>query len=133
MIASTWRSLAECQYFCRVRDALVAVGEADLAEKLHAPFDHMPAVELREHFSAAGFENVQVDHHTLEFTVPGGIAQAIATAWSTVVGTELAAMPEGKQAGLRAALAGMLRELSNDGRTMGKTVSNVLTATRPTR
>jgi ubiquinone/menaquinone biosynthesis C-methylase UbiE len=130
VIAACWRSLAECEYFCRVRDALVAMGRTEPAEKLHTPFDHLPADELRGHFVAAGFAEVRVEPQALPATFAGGLPQAVATAWSTVVGPELEGMTAKEQDRFRMILTEMLRELSEDGRTVVGTVANVLTAAR---
>ncbi len=131
VMAATWRSLAECDYFLGVRNALACIGEPDLAARMHIPFNRMPADELLGHFSRAGFEEVQVGRKQLVFTFPGGMVQALATARATVAGPEIEKMPDEKQAAFDAALKGQLRKLTCDGHSMGRMVSNLLTAVHP--
>jgi len=130
VIAATWSSLADCDYFRAVHDACEAIGEPALAAKFHVPFDGLSAAELAEHFAAAGFAEVHVQRRQRAYTFKGGMEQAVATAWSTVAGPQLARLAETRQQAFRDALAGRLRMLTCDGCTMGRTAANVPTATR---
>lgn len=130
VIVTTWKSLPECDYFHAVHLALVDIGKPDLAAKIQVPFDHLPAAELNRHFSAAGFVDVRVERRQRVHTFAGGMEQAIATARSTVVGPDLAAMAAEGRAAFREALAGRLRMLTCDGQAMGRMTANMLTARR---
>ncbi|MGI9610871.1 MAG: class I SAM-dependent methyltransferase [Acidimicrobiia bacterium] len=130
-IATTWRPVAECEFFGILCDALVTIGEAELAATMRVPFDHMPAAELGGHFVEAGFESVAVDRHTLDFVLERGPEQALEVAYSTPIGPQLAELSEDLQAGFREALVEFAKELSDDGVTMGRMVSNVVRAKRP--
>ena len=130
-MAATWRPVAECEFFGIVCDALVTIGETELAETMRVPFDLMPAGELAQHFSDAGFEEVAVDRRALEFVLERGVEQVLEVAYSTPIGPRLAELSEDLQAGFREALSEFATELSDDGVTMGQMVSNVLRARRP--
>jgi SAM-dependent methyltransferase len=127
-LIASWTSLADCEYFAAIRDAVAVIGEPALAERMRVPFDFLPADELYDHFARAGFQDVQVVRRELAYELEGGLEQALATARSTVVGQEIEKMPAAKRAEFRDRLLGLLHELSDDGRTVGRTVSNVLRA-----
>ena len=61
----------------------------------------------------------------------GGVPHAVEVAYSTPIGPKLRALPEVRQDQFRKALAERLHELSDDGTTMGRMVSNVVSAEKP--
>jgi ubiquinone/menaquinone biosynthesis C-methylase UbiE len=130
-VAATWRPVAECEFFGIICDALVTIGEMELAETMRVPFDRMPASDLGRHFTEAGFEGVTVYRQSLDFVLERGVEQVSEVAYSTPIGPRLAELSEDLQAGFREALVEFATELSGDGVTMGRMVSNVLRARRP--
>jgi len=131
VIVSTWRPVEECEFFGSICDALHTVGEDELSDMMRIPFDSMPESELSLHFEAAGFDDVRVRQHQLALTVSEGVSHAVNVAYSTPIGPKLRALTENKQAQFRKAFKEQLDELSSDGQTMGRMVSNVLSAEKP--
>jgi ubiquinone/menaquinone biosynthesis C-methylase UbiE len=133
VVASTWRPVAECDFFGAICHALESIGEHETSEMMRIPFDHMPESELRACFEAAGFMSIRLRQQRQELVMEGGVAHAIRVAYSTPIGPKLRAMPEGRQTRFRDTLAELLSELSDDGTTMGEMVSSELYAQKATR
>lgn len=131
-VVSTWETVEECEYFGAICGALETLGEPGLAEKMRAPFDFMPAEELADHFHGAGFVQVDIGRRGLPFTFQGGMDQALAMAFATPIKPELDAMSPGRRDEFARELKDRLFALTCDGHTMGRMVSNVLTAVKPT-
>jgi len=131
VVVSTWRPVAECEFFGCICDALDAVGEEELSNMMRIPFDSMPESELSLHFEAAGFDDVRVRQQQLALTVSDGVSHAVNVAYSTPIGPKLRTLTEDKQDRFRKAFKDLLDELSSDGQTMGRMVSNVLSAEKP--
>jgi len=131
VVVATWRPVAECEFFGRICDALDIVGEAELSGMMRIPFDSLPESELGSHFQSAGFEDVQVKQQQLPFSVSEGVPHAVNVAYSTPIGPKLRALSEDKQARFRETFMDLLDKLSEDGQTMGRMVSNVLSAEKP--
>jgi hypothetical protein len=95
---------------------------------MRLPFDFMPQSELVAHFETSGFANVRVDRQEQDFVMSGGVAHAIEVAYSTPIAPKLRSLPDGRQARFREALTDLVNELCNDGITMGRMASDVLSA-----
>ena len=128
VIVSTWRPVTECEFFGVICMALGAIDENEMANAMRVPFDFMPESELATHFTSAGFENVTVKRQEQNLVLNGGVKHAIEVAYSTPIAPQLRALPEEKQALFRNAMRDLVDELSDDGVTMGRMISNVLTA-----
>ncbi|MCP4004294.1 MAG: methyltransferase domain-containing protein [bacterium] len=131
VILATWRPVAECEFFGKVCEALESIDEAELTHSMRVPFDFMPESELSQHFEATGFQGVRITQERLPFTVDGGMRHALEAAYSTPIGPRLRGLPEETQLGFRETLTTLLANLSSDGTTMGRMVSNVLCADAP--
>lgn len=131
IVASTWQPVEQCQFFGTICDALNAIGEPDISDMMRVPFDGMPESELTAHFESSGFENVQLGRQEQDLVIDGGVTQAVEVAYSTPIGRKLRALPDERQTLFRKTFTGLLHELSEDGVTMGRMVSNVLSAEKP--
>ena len=131
-IASTWQPVADCEYFGAICNALNTIGETEMADMMRVPFDFMPASELTSHFEAAGFENVQLRQQEQDLVIDGQITDAVEVAYSTPIGPKLSALLDDRQKQFRNEFAELLHKLSNGKNTMGRMVSNVLSAEKPT-
>ena len=98
---------------------------------MRVPFDVMPGSELAAHVESAGFANVQLGRQEQDLAIGGGVTHAVEVAYSTPIGPKLRALPEERQVQFRKTLAELLHELTDDGITMGRMVSNVLSAEKP--
>jgi ubiquinone/menaquinone biosynthesis C-methylase UbiE len=132
-VVTTWRPVAECRFFGAICDALITIGEPEISEMMRLPFDAMPESELTTHFDSAGFVNVRLWQQEQDFVISGGITHAIQVAYSTPIGPKLRDLPDELQAQFRTTLTELMSELSADGITMGRMVTNVLSAKKPTR
>ncbi len=132
IIATTWQPVAECQFFGTICNALKTIGEPGLSNMMRVPFDAMPESELTDHFISAGFANVRLERQEQDLVMCGGITHAIEVAYSTPIGPELRAFPDERKVEFENTLTGLLHELSDDGTTMGRMVSNVLSAEKRT-
>lgn len=132
VIASTWRPVAECDFFGIICHALSAIEESEIADMMRVPFDFMSESELVSHFSSAGFVDVGLTQQEQDLVFSGGVKYAIDAAYATPIRPKLRALPEKKQVLFRKKMAERLNELSGDGLTMGRMVSNVLSAKKST-
>ena len=128
VVATTWRPVVECQFFATIRNALDAIEEQEISDMMRVPFDLMPDSELTDHFESAGFANVRLERQEQDLVMSGGVTQAIEVAYATPIGPTLRALSDEQQAQFRKTLTELLHELSDDGITMGRMVSNVLSA-----
>ncbi len=131
VIVTTWCPVADCEYFGAICEALRRVGEVAVSDMMRVPFDFMPAAELASYFEASGFEHVHVRQEQLPFTIDQGVPEAVQVAYATPIGPKLRALPEEQQREFRHALTTLLGELSQDGQTMGRMASHVLSANKP--
>ena len=131
IIATTWQSVVECQFFGAICNALNMIGEPEMSDMMRVPFDLMPESELTAYFESAGFVNVRLGRQELDLVITGGEENAIEVAYSTPIGPKLHALPDEQQVQFRKTLVELLRELSDDGITMGRMVSNMLSAEKP--
>ncbi len=127
-IVTTWRPVEECEFFGAICRALESIDEPEIAEAMRIPFDHMPAPELRSHFESAGFARVEARSQTQDLVVPGGPEHTIEVACATPIGPQIHALSDDQQARFRSALVTATRELSEDGTTIGRMVSNMIVA-----
>jgi len=131
VIASTWRPVAECEFFGAICAALMTIEESEIADMMRVPFDFMPASELASHFASVGFVNVEVNQREQELVFAGGPKHAIDAAYATPIAPKLRALPDAKQVAFENAMSEHLDRLSDDGATMGRMVSNLLSAEKP--
>jgi ubiquinone/menaquinone biosynthesis C-methylase UbiE len=130
VVASTWHSVTDCQFFGAICNALELIGEPEISGMMRIPFD-MPATELPEHFERAGFVNARLERQEQDLVMSGGISQAVEIAYSTPIAPKLRALPDGRQAQFRETLSESLQELSGGGDTMGRMVTSVLVTEKP--
>lgn len=128
IIATTWLPVAECQFFGAICSSLGAIGESEISDMMRVPFDFMPVSELTNSFKAVGFVNVQLIQQEKDLVMGGGIDHAVEVAYSTPIRMKLLSLPDEQQIEFRKTLSTLLSELSHDGITMGRMVSNVLLA-----
>ncbi len=132
VVVSTWLPVTECEFFGIMCNALSAIEESEIADMMRIPFDFMPEPELASHFGSVGFVAVEVKRQEQDLVFSGGLQHAITAAYSTPIAPKLRALPEEKQIIFRKKMAELLNELSDDGLKMGRMVSNVLSARKPT-
>ncbi len=98
---------------------------------MRVPFN-MPASELTNHFEPAGFVNARLWRQEQDLVIGGGVTDAVEVAYSTPIGPRLRALPDERQAQFRKTLSELLHELSDNGTTMGRMVTSVFSAEKPT-
>jgi ubiquinone/menaquinone biosynthesis C-methylase UbiE len=131
LIVTTWRPVAECQFFGAICNALDTMREFEISEMMRIPFDIMPESELISHFESTGFTNVRLTQQEQDLMIGGGISHAVEVAYSTPIGQKLRTLPDERQVQFRNTLTELLQNLSDDGITMGRMVTNVLLAEKP--
>jgi len=131
VVASTWRPVNECQFFGAVCDALHAIGEPGIADTMRVPFDFLKGAELKNHFEAAGFSNVRLEQQQQDMVMSAGVDHPAQVAYATPIGPNLRELSRERQEQFQAQLAGVVKGLSDDGATLGRMVSNVVTAEKP--
>jgi SAM-dependent methyltransferase len=130
-VITTWCPVVECQFFGAICEALILIGEPEVSDKMGVPFNLMPESELVAHFESGGFINVRVERQELDLVLDGGIGHAIEAAYSTPIGPKLKELTDERQDEFRKTFTDLLTKLSTDGTTMGRMVSNVLSAEKP--
>jgi len=128
VILSTWRPVAECQFFGAVCEALEMMGENEISHSMRMPFDFLPEEELRDLFVEGGFRDVQVTQQSQDLIIEGGIDGAIELAYATPIGPALRLMTDKRQQTFRETLTRLLTEIHPDPNNLGKMVANILTA-----
>ena len=88
-------------------------------------------MDLAAPFEASGFVNVEVTRREHDLVVDGGISQAVEMAYATPIGPKLKLLSADQQTLFRKNLAEKVKDLSVDDVTMGRMVSNVLCAQKP--
>jgi len=131
VITSTWCPVADCEFFGAICTALNALNEPEIADMMRLPFDFMSGSELTSHFESVGFIEVEIERQEQALIFGGGVKQAVEAVFSTPIAPKLRALPEPKQDAFRNAMSELLLELSHDGLTMGRMVSNMLSAEKP--
>ncbi|MEK6223816.1 MAG: methyltransferase domain-containing protein [Thermodesulfobacteriales bacterium] len=126
VIITTWRPVAECQFFESICNALSMIGEPEISDMMRLPFDFMPESQLTDHFESAGFANVRLSQQEQDLVIGGETTHAIEVAYATPIRPKLLALSNERQAEFQKTLTELLHELSADGITMGRMVSNVL-------
>jgi len=127
-VVSTWRPVVECQFFGAICGALETIGALEISDMMRSPIEFIPQSEFVAHFVKSGLVNVQVERQEQDFVMSGGVAHAIEVAYSTPIGPKLRSLPDGRQAQFKDALTELVYELDNDGITMGRMASDVLSA-----
>ena len=127
---SAWCPVEQCDLFGLICSALRQCDEAEIAQMMALPFDHMPADQLADCFSDAGFGNVEIETCTMPLVFPDGVEQAMGAVFATPIGPRLAALPPDKQARFRDLVLGELEKLIGNGPSAGTMTSLVLTAER---
>lgn len=61
----------------------------------------------------------------------GGVSHAVESAYATPIGPKLRGLSDEKQASFRQAMNDQLNVISKDGKTMGRMVSNIVSAEKP--
>jgi ubiquinone/menaquinone biosynthesis C-methylase UbiE len=130
-VATIWRSVQECGFFGSICGALTALGEGELSDLMRVPFKGPPESELTADFESAGFTRLQLRRREQDLPMAGGLSQAVEVAYSTPIGPRLRSLPDERQTQFRRKLTELLQALSDDGRTMGRMVSTVLSAEKP--
>ena len=126
VVITTWRPVTECEFFGAICSALNMIGEPEISDMMRRPFDFMPDSQLTGHFESAGFMNVQLSHQEQDLVLDSGVTQAIEVAYATPIRPKLLGLSDEKQVEFQKAVTKILNELSNDGITMGRMVSSVL-------
>ena len=135
MVLTTWRPVSEFPYFGAMCEALIEIGESDIADMMRVPFDVMPGSELPSHFDAAGFVNVKLSQQEQDLALDGElehvVAQGIEIPYSTPIGPKLKDLPDEKQTQFRKAFSERLTTLGSNGTNLVLMVTNVLSAQKP--
>jgi SAM-dependent methyltransferase len=131
IIATTWQPVMKCQFFGAICNSLNAIGEPGMSDMMRVPFDFMPESELAAYFESSEFVNVRLSRQEQGLVIGGGVTHAIEVAYSTPIGPKLRALSDERQVQFGRALTEQLRELSDDGITMRRMVSSVLSAEKP--
>jgi ubiquinone/menaquinone biosynthesis C-methylase UbiE len=131
VIATTWQPVTECEYFGAICDALNSIGEPELADMMRIPFDYMPESDLSAAFKTAGFENVVLEQQEQDLFIDGGITDAVQVVYATPIGPKLSALADDRQEEFRKAFSELLHIMCNGRNSMGRMVSNVLSADKP--
>ncbi len=131
VLVSTWCSVAECVFFGWICQVLAEIGEPEIEAMMRSPFDNLPSTHLSSPFVEVGFAEVTVERHTSDLTMPGGVSEALATAYATPIGPKLAALSEQQRDAFHNGLCREIEAGSPDGITMGRLVAHVLKAVKP--
>ena len=128
VMLSTWCRMEDCEPFNVICQALESIGEQEASDLIRVPFDYMPAEELENHFSVAGFKEVTVQKVTKSLVLQGGIEQAVKIVHSIPIAHLLNAFTPEKKTALKQQLVERYENLTSDGKTFGLLNSNLLTA-----
>jgi len=127
VIVTTWRPVKECEFFGSICKALEAMGEQEIANLMRVPFDFMPVAELQNTFEQAGFKDISISQQKKDLIV-NNKEHSVEVAYATPIGPKLRELSEEKQKEFKVNLLKEVETLSNDDQTMGRMVTNVLTA-----
>ncbi len=131
VVVSTWCPVDQCAFFGTICDALIHCGESEVADMMAAPFNHMPAGELTDHFTSGGFVDVVTELHEADLVFDRGPEQAYETSFATPIGPRLRAFSGSKLAAYRDHMIAALAKMTANGVTSGRMASNVLVAQKP--
>jgi ubiquinone/menaquinone biosynthesis C-methylase UbiE len=130
VIATTWRPVAECEYFGMICGALEAAGEPEIASLMRVPHDFLSESDLEASFRLAGFVQPNVTRQEQDMLFPEGVKQGIETAYATPIAPRLRALPEARRRCFEEELSALLRGRSSNGTSTCRMVTNLLTARR---
>jgi SAM-dependent methyltransferase len=128
---SCWRDVDRCEFFGAICDAARAAMAEELSDLMRRPFVQGGS-ELEASFVGAGFVDVALRDQEMPLVFES-VGAAVDTVFATPIGPRLRELPDETQREFRSALAERLEALAEDGRTMGRMVSHVLTARRSDR
>lgn len=128
---TTWCPVDQCEWFGAIHAALIGCDEPEIAAIIATPFNHMPAAEVVEHFSTAGFEEITAETPEADMVFAGGVEEALQAVPATPIGPRLHALSEQKRAAFREFMITALTAMTKDGVTSGRMVSNLLLAIKP--
>jgi hypothetical protein len=74
---------------------------------------------------------VAVRREELILIFNGGVSHAFESAYATPIGPKLRGLSDEKQASFRQAMTYQLNVISKDGKTIGRMVSNIVSAEKP--
>ncbi len=95
---------------------------------MRVPFDFMTQSELREHFSTAGFSNIEVSKQEMSMHLEGEVDSPLMVAYATPIAPKLKELSVEKREEFNKVFAAKMRLISQDERNCGQMVSNVLKA-----
>ena len=131
VLLSIWCSVDECVFFGWICQVLAEIGEPEIEAMMRLPFDPSTSTHLSSPFVEAGFAEVTVERRTSDLMMPGGVSEAVVTAYATPIGPKLAALPEQQRDAFHDGLRREIEAGSPDGVTMGRLVAHVLKAVKP--
>ncbi|MBJ6367046.1 class I SAM-dependent methyltransferase [Snuella sedimenti] len=130
-VISTWKPVEECQFFGAICHSLETMNEHDISNLMRLPFDFMSASALKQPFTEAGFNMVNVTEQQKDLIVPNGVPQAIELAYATPIGPQLKAFSIEKSNAFKSNLMRHLKTISKHDKHLGHMTSLILTAHKP--
>jgi ubiquinone/menaquinone biosynthesis C-methylase UbiE len=128
---AVWTAIEDSPVFAAMYEALREATGDELAERYRAgPWGLPEAHELHDLVTAAGFEGVLVNRHTVDVVFEGGPAQFASTLAASGIAAEVEALPTEQQAELLQAFDEHASPLCRDGTLRSTTTSNVALARR---
>ena len=131
VVISTWKPVEECQFFGAICQSLEAMNEHDISNAMRLPFDFMPANALKQPFTEAGFNMVNLAEQQMDLLAPNGIPQAIELANATPIGPQLKTFSTEKSNIFKNNLIKQLKTISKHDKHLGHMTSLILTAHKP--
>ncbi len=126
---AVWGEIGDSPVFGAMFDAIREAVDEGLADRYRAgPWGLPSGEELAALFADAGFDDVQVERHTVAVVFEGGAAQFASTLAASGIAAEIAALPAEAEARLFRAFRAYAAPLTLDGAIHSETVSNVVVA-----
>ncbi|WP_299243214.1 class I SAM-dependent methyltransferase [uncultured Aquimarina sp.] len=126
LIISTWLPVSECEIFGTLCETLETIEEEELSQLIRLPFDYMPKEELKQIFTKAGFNIIEIEKQKMDLYLQGGVEEAIAFIHSTPIGLKIKGLPKEKQEALKRIFKENVKIIN--GTNFGKMVTYVLKA-----
>jgi SAM-dependent methyltransferase len=128
---AVWTSIEDSPVFAAMYEALREATGHELADRYRAgPWGLAAADQLRDLLTAAGFEDVRVDRHTVDVVFEGGPAQFVSTLAASGIAAEIEALSAEAQAELLQAFDKHASPLCPDGTLRSPTSANLALARR---